>query len=204
MAYPPVAVVPVVVEKYPDRTLDLLYAIFKKLGGMDIEIEEKYFDRGDDLLYAILKKIQGGVSGGNGNFATGMWKIDLDFDGTAGKGAIGNVTLPASALQAIPAGTVIYEVVVAVSTTEPLVADPASYLTLGIEDEVEDCGLDENTGLVELLNNPPINKVITPNFIKSLATQVFKVAVNGAPITDGKCCIIFQTLNFTPSPSTGG
>ena len=55
-----------VIEKYPDRTKDLLYNIYLKLGGAMIIIEEKYYDTGDDLLYAILKQLFNGAGPGSG------------------------------------------------------------------------------------------------------------------------------------------
>ena len=71
---PPISVI----EKYPDRTKDLLYNIYLKLGGNMLQIEEKYYDSGDDLLFAILKQLY--INGaGPGSGTSTIKAVSADF-----------------------------------------------------------------------------------------------------------------------------
>lgn len=133
-------------------------------------------------------------TGGTSPESLSIYKlVNLVFDGTPGKGAIGPYTLPASDPD-LQAQTIISELFFDV--TAPLVSDPEAFITFGIDTEGFDCALNDETGMVSTLNENMVTKIITPDFVKTTAPRNFIMEVGGAAITSGSANILIQTLKF--------
>jgi hypothetical protein len=122
--------------------------------------------------------------------ALNVVQFTVTFDGTAGKGAVGALTIPTFT---VPAGTYVTQAYADVQTT--LVGiDSAAYVTVGIATDDPDASLDANTGLVTSLNTNGITQILTPSLLKATATRAIVAAVAGSAITAGvlKVTLILQ------------
>jgi hypothetical protein len=118
------------------------------------------------------------------------FQFTVTFDGTAGKGAVGALTIPTFT---VPAGTYVTQAYADVQT--PLVgADSAAYVTVGIATDDPDAALDAYTGLVTSLNSNGTTQILTPSLLKATATRAIVAAVAGSAITAGvlKVTLILQ------------
>lgn len=186
-----------VIQNFKDTTQDLIWSIIKRIDPTmtPADIRQLYRSTTDDLLFALLEKMDGFAGPGNGNASVGTFKyVELEFDGTPGKGAVGPYTLPAGDPD-VEAGTVITQLYFKV--TDALESDPGTAIIFGIATDAEDCALDDKTGNVETLNANGFTRILTPKMDQvTTADRNFIMQITGAPITAGKATIVLHTLKF--------
>lgn len=134
----------------------------------------------------------------------GSKQFSIVFDGSAGAGAIGALTI--DEIDITP-GTFI-AMVYAYLDTNLVADDDSAYITVGIESDDPASAIDTPIGLVDNLNaNATANvatQILSPSLKRATDNRIIVAAVNGANITEGNMTVILILSNQLVDESGGG
>jgi hypothetical protein len=116
---------------------------------------------------------------------SGMYNQKITFNGTAGKGAIGAVSMP---YFYIPAGYFIEEVIAEAAS----LVGTGAIINLGIEGDNTKSALNDITGDISALNAAGLTKISLATFTKATTARKLVMEVKTANITSGSINLIIK------------